>query len=195
MRALTRRSIAGCAMAVLAPFALAACDAGGGEPEPEFTDSSSAASTESSATDEPSPSGPVEPTLPAEAEEDSRTGAEAFIRHYWEVVNYAQKTGDTDPLKVIQFEHCEPCTAATRSVEKIYRRGGRVSGGSYKVIRARATETPTGSWAVVVRLRVGRQIVTGAGDMDQEYEPGTTTDLFTVRRTPQGWRVASWEPL
>lgn len=198
MRALTRHSIAGCAIAILAPFAVVACDGGGGEPEPKFTDSSSAASTESSAaTDEPSPTGPVEPTMPVEAEEATKAGAEAFVGYYIDLINYAQKTGDVGPLRRHTLDSCVPCEGGIQLVTNVYARGGRFKGGEYVTLDSKARTNVDGvqGWFVDTRVRTKAQIVEGAGDLDKTYPGGTSLYRFKLDRAGDSWLLADWDTL
>ena len=39
--------------------------------------------------------------MPAAAKRHTAAGAEAFVQFYWEMVNYAQRSGDVDGLRVL----------------------------------------------------------------------------------------------
>src|SRR4051812_38018201 len=68
------------------------------DPEPKFaptpSESASSASPSSSATPET-----PQPTMPEAARGSDASSAEAFVKFYWDVVNYAQTSGDLDPLR------------------------------------------------------------------------------------------------
>ncbi|UMG93577.1 DUF6318 family protein [Nocardioides sp. TF02-7] len=142
-------------------LALVACD-DEPEPTPEPTAPSSTAVSETSTPTEPTPTGPVEPTLPAAAEEATKAGAEAFVEYYVALINYAQKTGDVATLTDIAEPACEGCRAGTDSIAEIYRRGGRITGGAYEVRRLETSRATKESWTVIAHLRVGDQTVRGS---------------------------------
>ena len=82
------------AIAALAlPLLLGGCT--DDEPDPDVPETSSP----STPTTETSAAAPVEPTLPPEAEGKGPKAAEAFVRHYYDSVDYAQQTGDTKHLR------------------------------------------------------------------------------------------------
>ncbi|TQK70753.1 DUF6318 family protein [Nocardioides sp. SLBN-35] len=74
---------------------------------------------------------PVEPELPAAAAEASEVGARAFIEYYWELVNYAQVTGDVKALKKVSGPNCERCDAGIDGIKQVYRAGGHITDGQY----------------------------------------------------------------
>lgn len=76
---------------------------------------------------------PVEPELPAAAKEASEAGARAFIGYYWELINYAQVTGDVKALRAVSGKTCEGCQRAIRAVSELYSAGGRAEGGEYAI--------------------------------------------------------------
>jgi len=113
--------------------------------------------------DRPSPSSsaePVEPALPDAAREASEAGARAFIGYYWELVNYAQVTGDVKALRKASGKTCEGCKAGMKGIRQLYEDGGHIEGGAYSV-----------------RLRKVDQL--GSGDpsrLEFEAEMTVTTD-------------------
>lgn len=144
------------------------------------------------------PTEPVEPTLPPEAEGDGPEAAEAFVRHYYAMVNYAQATGDTAALSDLGLRSCEACEGGLQFIQKIYNRGGKNVGGDYSVVstevdgRRRVSKTVSYFTLSVVTSHT-HQEVSGAGDMDRIYEPGKSTLSFEVVRDPTGWHVTSWD--
>lgn len=51
-----------------------------------------------------------EPNLPAVATENTEEGAEATLKYFWEAIDYARLTGETDPIALVSQEHCDFCT-------------------------------------------------------------------------------------
>lgn len=169
------------------------------EPTPEFSDdvtaSSTAADPSTTPVTESSPTAPVEPALPAEAEEATKAGAEAFVRYYVELIDFAQASGDVRGLTDAASRSCGTCSAGARSIERIHERGGRIAGGTHDVSRLSSSESSglPGTWIVLAHIDVGRQIVRGAGDLDAVYPAGTTKVAFTVQHDSGRWQVTSWD--
>lgn len=178
-------------LALLLALGLAGCT---GEPEAKPphevpTPTTSPPASETSTT----PSGPVEPTLPAAAEKNTKAGAEAFVRYFWEVVNYAQKTGDTKTLRTLALPSCGICTGGREWIDDVYSRGGRIVGGHNGIARMRTVTAPSGSWIINFDLHNTRQVVRKAGDLNKTYRAATTANTFVVRRVEGDLRVSVWE--
>jgi hypothetical protein len=189
------RRAAVAAVAALLVVGLAACD---DEPEVERDPDASASGTpippETSSASNPSPTEPTEPTLPPEAEEETKAGAEAFVEFYWVTVNYAQQTGDLDLLRSLSIPGCGGCNGGIESIERIYKRGGRITGGQHRVMSAAVIQPPSQSWAADVVVRVGRQTISGAGDLDQTSAAGRLALLFGLEHRGGTWLVTSLTP-
>jgi hypothetical protein len=134
----------------------------------------------------------VEPTLPAEAQGTDAAAAEAFVRFYWEMVNYAQATGDTATLGQLADESCSACTSGIEGIEKTYREGGSISGGGVSVSRAKAKQISSRegvSFIVAARTRVEPQVVRGVDGKSQEFPGGESALQFVVRALAGDWTV------
>ncbi|WGX95699.1 DUF6318 family protein [Nocardioides sp. L-11A] len=84
--------------------------------------------------DTPSPTAPpTEPELPGAATRADEEGARAFITYYWELINYAQVTGDVKALKAASGPNCGGCGAGMDGIRRLYKSGGHLEGGDYKV--------------------------------------------------------------
>ncbi len=64
------------------------------------------------------------PTLPAAAEGDSVRAAEAFVRHYIELLNYAMTTGDTKAFRAASAKGCSGCNDYLEFIRDVYDKGG-----------------------------------------------------------------------
>lgn len=180
--------------ALLVAGLLAGCDDEEDPPEP-IESSSEPTSSATSATTEPSPTGPVEPTLPRKAEGENQAGVEAFVTFYWEVVNYATKTGDVRLLRRLYQPSCTACEAGSNGIELIRERGGKTRGGNYRVLMLEPVESANGNWAVITRTRVGTQRTIGAGDLDGTFPGGKAKWLIGVARIQDSWSVTTLEHL
>lgn len=179
-------------VALLLAVALAGCEDEEDPPEP-IESSSEPAPPSTSTTAEPTPTGPVEPTLPAEADGDSRTGVEAFVRFYWDVVNYATKTGETELLERLAQPSCDTCEAGIEGIHRVYGRGGRITGGEYAVARVEPVPSGGGHWAVITHTTIGTQRTIGAGSLNGTFPGGRAKWLLGVAWVSGAWSVSTLE--
>ena len=61
-----------------------------------------------------------EPNLPAVATENTEEGAEATLKYFWEAIDYARLTGETDPIALVSHESCEFCVGLMDGWRKVY---------------------------------------------------------------------------
>lgn len=179
--------------ALLLTFGVAGCEdadpADPIEPTGEPIPPHSSSPTEPTTTD----TGPVEPTLPAEAEGETKEAVEAFVTFYWDVVNYATKTGEVGLLKALDQPSCEGCDGGIRGIARVYRAGGQIVGGDYEVVRVEAYESKSGNWTVDAHTTVGRQRAIGAGDLNTNFPPGRDKWLIGLARVRGAWSVTTLE--
>ena len=101
------------------------------EPVPVPSSSTSAPSASGPSSSEPrvesspSPEALTPPVLPAAATTPDAAGAEAFVRHFWDTVNYAYATGDTAAILAISEPGCVGCIGLKDGVESATSTGGR----------------------------------------------------------------------
>jgi hypothetical protein len=117
------------AAAVLTPLVLAGC--GGDDPEPKIPEV--APSTSSTPSGSPVAQATEEPTLPPEAQGNDEAAAEAFVRYYWDLVQYAESTGDVKALDGLSLPSCGGCAGGEAFVRSMYGDGGYSRGGAYTV--------------------------------------------------------------
>jgi Family of unknown function (DUF6318) len=127
----TRHNIAmSIAAALLLGAGLAGCDGDNGDgpydsglpSDDESTTATTPASTEPTATDDPST--PATPTIPTAATKSGRAGAKAFVEFYIDLENYAKDTGDVAPLRQYSHPECGGCGDIIRFYREWYERGG-----------------------------------------------------------------------
>ena len=142
-------------------------------------------------------SGPVAPTLPPEAEGDDAAAAEAFVRFYWEMADYAQATGDVSGLGRLAAAECIQCTAGQEFVSDVYARGGEIRGGTTSPTNPKAVALNANDGAafqVRMKLRTERQVVDLVGEKDDTIHPASTVSMqMVVERAGQRWVVAFWD--
>lgn len=83
--------------------------------------------------------------VPPSAQAETPQGAAAFARFWFETLNAAARTGDTTELRAISRPDCETCGAFAKSIEDLYRPGGRIEGGVFTVVAAEAPALPPGT--------------------------------------------------
>ena len=118
--------------AVLVLAVVAGCSA---EPEPLSPEPSSASPSAPgpSSSSSEAPAAETSPTmvaltapvLPAAATTADAAGAEAFVRHFWDTVNYAYASGDTAAILAISEAGCQGCVGLKDGVESATSAGGR----------------------------------------------------------------------
>jgi hypothetical protein len=169
-------------------LALGACS--DDEPEPKFAPTPSTSAPTSPSTT--AASGPTEPTMPAAAKGTNAASAEAFVTFYWEMVNYAQATGETSSLRKLG-QKCLTCSRGIDSVEKVYEAGGEIRGGvgSLSAMTTHFLADPDHQRAVVeFTLTNTKQLVDYPGTArDKKYTPGSLAFQAMLERTASGWTV------
>lgn len=179
------------AAAVSAVLLLAGCS-GGDEP-----DDPKATWTPTSTPEDPSTSPAVatEPELPSEATKATEAGARAFIHHYWDLINYAQLTGDVSALRKLSAASCDGCAAGIRAIRRHYVEGGRLEGGR-NVVRLRELEelrTDDDDAALAYRAdfvvkHAQQSIISSDGTRDRR-ESGKDRYTAYMLWVANGWRL------
>jgi hypothetical protein len=92
------------------------------------------------------------PELPAAARNQDRPGAAAFVRHWFDLVNHAYRTGDTAPLKSFSHSECKTCHSIISSIEDAYSDGGSIGQGDIDVLVATAGPIESDGIALVTTV-------------------------------------------
>jgi hypothetical protein len=161
----------------------------------------SACGGDSSASPTPSPSRspsptatsttPTPPALPAAAKKNTKAGAIAFVRHYVEVLNYAQESGDVEAIRELSSTACETCKSVAGVISDLYERGGTVKGGERTVGR-HVAQRGSGGWLVLLRVRSAPQRISIPGEETRELPGGSKSEEFLVTPDEDGWKVSRW---
>lgn len=128
-------------------------------------------------TEEKSPA-PTAPAMPEIAQDESAAGAEAFVRHYIDVLNYAAVTGETEELKQLSSPDCSGCEKYIDLYESTYADGGYFTGGEWSVedLQVQFDEASEEQIATVeVAIAAGTQ-----KSNPKEQETDTPTNKVTV---------------
>jgi hypothetical protein len=181
-----RRSLIGFrVIGVVLLLGLAGC---GGDPK---TDPSPAPSTPVTS---PASTTPSPPAMPDAARANTRAGAIAFVRHYIELINYAQATGDVGALAAVEEGTCKSCSAASEGVRKHYESGGAIKGGDWHVRSANVVRNDAISgWVVDLVVRFDRQVVMFGNSRPKEINPPAQSVISVqVSRSEDAWKVLEW---
>ncbi|MFC5729072.1 MULTISPECIES: DUF6318 family protein [Nocardioides] len=191
----SRRPHAARAAALVLACALAGCSENG-EPNGESTWSPTSTPEQPST----SPAGSEEPpSLPAAATKATKAGARAFITHYWDVLNYAQRSGDVSMLRALSASPCSVCNAFRRDLREHYRIGGRIIGGEHSIQVAEVTEltTPSSSaYAYRFRLLVSHDsqtVIMSDGTRDERKAGSTKFTAYVHWVKATRWRLDAME--
>ncbi len=177
-------------VALLTAF-VAGCDEDDGPTSIPPSDSPSAPEssepTEPTTTATPTETGPVEPTLPTDAEEESKAGVKAFVTYYWDVINYATKTGDVRVAASIGPAVVRRMRGRDHRIERVYGAVVKSSAGLTASFGSSPSDHRAAQWAVVAHTRVGAQRAVGAGKLNRTY-PAGRANVADWRR-PSRWGV------
>lgn len=144
----------------------------------------------------PPPSAPSAPSAPTLASPDlpdlsrsrGQAGAEAFVRHYVALVNYAQATGDTDGLAAAGAQGCRACADFVTRIEQVYGLGGSIKSTGLAIRRLFSTPVAKGVWLVSVEARSGSETVTLPAEPGRSVPSERIRLNFTVEFS-QAWLV------
>ena len=132
------------------------------------------------------------PQPPASAEPATAEGGSAFIRHWFEALNYAIGTGDTSALDASSSSSCRTCADVVEFVQKAYANGGGLRGGGYTV----RDVTTDNFWSLenakfgVVFDRSSRSTVAADGGQSDVLDGASfLTGQVLLERAGDGWRL------
>ncbi len=175
-----------------------------GEPDdgptaPSFSPVPSPTESAPSASPEPSPEQTadtataealVAPELPPEATEETPEGAAAFAEWWFETLNYATATGDTEALRAAFVEPCGTCENFAVQAEEAYASGGRIEGGRIDVEVDVPPQLEEGgvTLAVFVDAASGR-VLDAEGRVTEEMTAEELASAMVVVFVDDQWQV------
>lgn len=174
-----RRSACG-ALALTLALGVAGCsdeDAPSGSPVP--SDSSSA-----------TPSASV-PALPDAARGRSPEAAEAFVRHYVDLINYGLRTLDSEPLRETSAPGCEACDYFIEAIDTTRERSGRYEGGGWSATGLeQLPHGPEDEFNVraLVEIEAGRVVQSSPRDIAR-FDEERTVYNFIVSQSQSEFRM------
>lgn len=149
------------------------------------------AQPEPETTSDPTPTPIATPPDPPDLmDQDSEAGAEAFIAHYIDVLNYARATGVLEELRSLNDEACEGCAVLTRAIDRVYQEGGNFEDGDWVIdsttvtVHAQATHV-----ALRVTVRPGR-LTKSSTAKTKDLSGFRMAVRFWITRHDTGWLAA-----
>lgn len=174
--------------ALLLALVLSGCGTGSSAaPEPKPLERI-AASASPSAT-------PGPPRLPAVTRGDSERAAVAFVKHYIDVLNYAARTLDTEPVRQLSTDDCAACRGVRRRLGEIAASGGHIEGGAWSVVEVIVLSHPVvgeRKMHVVVDAEPQRSYESPSA-RPRRFTGGRVVYTLTARYHHASWRVARIE--
>jgi hypothetical protein len=166
------------AVAVVLPVLAAGCS---DDPEPKFEPSPSPTESTSSAAPEPKA-----------WEVKSEAGAVAFAKHWIDVFNHAQRTGETDSLQEISAPACGSCNGFVDMLEDLYESGGHLESKGWRVLQSVAAPgMPAKRPEVTMRIfRTPQRIHPGDGSKADSFSGGRATYAARLNWGATGWQMA-----
>ena len=119
------------------------------------------------------------PALPELADDDSPAGAEAFARHYIEVLNYASATGDTDPLDELSSEHCSGCRKYIDLYRSTYEDGGFFKDSDWKVEESQVWKV-SGGYDVALKVSTVEGTSRASSTDQTRVDPAFTESIILL---------------
>lgn len=139
------------------------------------------------------PAKPTEPALPQAAKKATEAGGRAFIAYYWDLINYAQVTGDVKALKRVSGSTCSGCNRAIEAVETLYGDGGHAERGEYALTIVRSKEVTSSDESLYgmeasIKVRNASQRIIRGGDVEIS-DPKTSRFTTYLIWTDEAWRT------
>ena len=191
------------ALGLAAVLVLGGCSGSGGDPGAEAAEGGSSSASPSgsagagggvtesaSASPTPTPTptaaykpataeGPAEnvplPVMPELAKQESKEGLEAFVRHWFALINYGYETGDVEAVRTTSGTSCTHCLGYFEAIEKGYKDDDWIVGGTLD-IRGVGTEfvkTPENRYQAIVSVKELPSVYRGAGGVVYGEKPGS----------------------
>lgn len=160
------------------------------------SEASSAAASSSEVPQEATPTSPAknipEPDMPAAAKENSAKGLEAFTRYWFEVQNYAQKTGDTKQMMALCVKESPFCDARKKLANQLTERNAWLVGGDARVQEffTEMKQTEGGYTTAVLKLDESKREIFDAGGLIKSgglESSSASLQVFSI------WHEGAWK--
>ncbi|GLY13093.1 hypothetical protein Kisp01_01090 [Kineosporia sp. NBRC 101677] len=118
--------------------------------------------------------------------EKSAEGAEAFVRYFWDVHNYAYQTLETAPFESIVEDDCTFCASTLADLKNAASRNASISGSEVSLTVVAVPPGKVGSRVVVATVITQNEGV--------ESHPDGTKETFPPIPATQSSIALQWTP-
>lgn len=144
------------------------------------------------------PERPTEPPLPDAATKATEDGARAFITYYWDLVNYAQLTGDVKALKAVSAPGCSGCQAGIEAIGDVFGQGGHTEGGAYRLERLTLSEVKAPGlddyvFTSMATVTNDEQVIERGNGTGSTSAPATNKFALVIEWDSTNWRIQQSE--
>lgn len=131
------------------------------------------------------------PVMPEVAKTETKEGAEAFVRYWYEYLSYGYETGDTGNLEKMSNPSCVFCTSLRDGIAEAWSEGRWISGGQIETPVVTATfESGVEPYAVVQVIQSTIEIRNPDGTLLQKPTPATNTgSRASMTFSTSGWTM------
>lgn len=141
----------------------------------------------------PTSASPTATPTPEPWEKKTNAGAVAFAKHWIDVFNEAQGSGETNALRALSEPNCGSCDNFATYLEDVYAEGGRFVSDGWRVeetaqtVRLQDSAMPR----VALRIKQSPEIVHRGGSGKVERFPGGMVSYSaTLEWVADGWRMS-----
>lgn len=140
-----------------------------------------------------SPTVPAAPDVPLDAQQKTKAGAVAFVKHWVDVLNEADESGDPTKLDLLSGPKCRFCNQDIASIRKTHDEGGRVVTKGWRVL----SSVPIGKWSpspvMSTLVRIEKSTVIHADGRKEHFPARTQVMEFHLDYGDAGWIVTNYE--
>lgn len=188
--------------ALAAVLALAACTSGGSvstssSSSAVSTSSSSSTSTTSSSPPPTSASSsptyvPVKPAFPAAAKPQTLDSAAAFVKYFYDLVNYAFAKPEAGLLGPLGTDGCTACARYEEKATDLVRSGQHFDGKIVDFVSVDfSTENLANPWVTYKGEQPGTRVVDAHGATVETSQRKVVFIRVVLKWTASGWRIES----
>ncbi len=123
---------------------------------------------------------PVLPAMPAQAQEMTNEGAEAFVQYWFDLANYGVATGDTGPVMTMAEPSCTVCERIRAQIAANYSDGGRILNYQWTVSDASVTMRNDNVFGLEYHLAQQDGVAIDAGGVVRQPLPASDKEIGAV---------------
>ncbi len=160
-------------------------------PPPPDTETETATETaETTASPTTEVDGP--PELPVEATEQTGSGAEAFVQHYVDALNYGAMNANSENLSDLSTGACETCEVFRGTLLSIEEQQLTSNGPILELKDSQMTSSEGGYSMASTLTQFNPDTYTQSGEVESTGSPSQDINLtFMVTWTETGWKIQS----